>query len=242
MINIQRPPEFTMSTIAEIKQQILITSRVLYAPYGITDIQEGFSGHASHRLPSCDKYIVAGHTHVVGRSTLDVSYDDLVTVEIGTGQCLEGNMPLLGENVIHSGVYKARPDVNCVIHVHPFWCTVLSLLEDNVLGSPVFFADESQVESDEDGDALGKALGESYAILLPGHGIVIAADTIEQALVSTVFIEEQAKKLYHAAVLGKIPDNYLRLYTKPSRSTRDSDLMQWFYKKLKEKGIYPEQP
>jgi ribulose-5-phosphate 4-epimerase/fuculose-1-phosphate aldolase len=241
MINIQRPLEFTMSTLAEIKQQILIASRVLYAPYGITDIQEGFSGHVSHRLPGGDKYIVAGHTHVEGRSTLDVSYDDLVTVDLKTGERLEGTMPLLGENVIHTGVYRSRPDVNSVIHVHPFWCTVLSLVEDNVLGLPVFFTGESQVESEEDGDALGRALGDRYAILLPGHGAVVAADTIEQALVSTVFIEEQAKKLYHAAVLGRIPGNYLKLYTKPSRSTRDGDLMQWFYKKLREKGIYPEQ-
>ncbi|TFH14553.1 class II aldolase/adducin family protein, partial [Candidatus Bathyarchaeota archaeon] len=191
--------------IADIKQEILIASRVLYAPNGITNVQEGFSGHVSHRLPEGDKYIVTGHTHVVGRSTLDVGYDDLVSVDMKTGKRLEGTMPLLGENVIHTGVYRARPDVNCVIHVHPFWCTVLSLVDNQILGLPVFFTGKSQVESEEDGDALGRALGESYALLIPGHGVVVAADTIEQALVSTVYLEEQSKKLYHASVLGEIP-------------------------------------
>ncbi len=228
--------------IADIKQQILIASRVLYAPNGITNVQEGFSGHVSHKLPDGDRYIVAGHTHVVGRSTLDVDYDDLVTVDMKTGERLEGTMPLLGENVIHTGVYRARPDVNCVIHVHPFWCTVLSLVDNQILGLPVFFTGKSQVESEEDGDALGRALGESYALLIPGHGVVVAADTIEQALVSTVYLEEQSKKLYHASALGEIPEKYLRLNTKPSKATRDGDSMQWYLTKLKEKGIYPDQP
>ena len=227
---------------AEIKQAILIASRVLYAPNGITNVQEGFSGHVSHRLPPGDRYIVAGHTHVDGRSTLDVDYDDLVTVVMKTGERLDGSMPLLGENVIHTGVYRARPDVNCVIHVHPFWCTVLSLTENQVLGLPVFFTGRSQVESEEDGDALGRTLGDSFALLIPGHGVVVAADTIEQALTSTVFLEEQARKIYHASVLGKIPESYLRLNTKPSRATKDGDTMQWYLKKLKEKGLYPDPP
>ncbi|MCW4013083.1 MAG: class II aldolase/adducin family protein [Candidatus Bathyarchaeota archaeon] len=227
---------------AEIKQQILVASRVLYAPNGITDIQEGFSGHVSYRIPPGDKYIVTGHTHVEGRSTLDIGYDDLVTVDIKTGARVNGTMPLLGENVIHSGVYKARPDVNCVIHVHPFWSTVLSLVEKPVLGLPVFFSGKSQVESEADGDALGKALGESFALLIPGHGVVVAADTIEQALVSTVFLETQSKKLYHASLMGEIPDEYLKLNTKSPKATKEGDSMLWYIRSLKERGLFPELP
>ena len=226
--------------INEIKQKILIASRVLYAPNGITNVQEGFSGHVSHRLPDGDKYIVTGHTHVVGRSTLDIGYSDLVTVNMTTGERVDGTMPLLGENVIHTGVYRARPDVKCVIHVHPFWCTVLSLVENQMLGLPVFFTGKSQVESEEDGDALGKALGSGHGVLIPGHGIVVAAETLEQALVSTIYLEAQAKKLYHASVLGKIPDDYLRLNTKPPKAKWDGDSMQWYLAKLKEKDLYPE--
>lgn len=226
--------------INDIKQKILIASRVLYAPNGITDVQEGFSGHVSHRLPDCDKFIVTGHTHVVGRSTLDIDYNDLVTVDMDTGERVDGTMPLLGENVIHTGVYRARPDVNCVIHVHPFWCTVLSLVENQMLGLPVFFTGKSQVESEADGDALGKAMRDGFGVLIPGHGIVVAGETLVQALVSTVYLEAQAKKLYHASVLGVIPDEYLRLNITPPKATWDGDSMQWYIAGLKEKGLYPE--
>ena len=220
----------------------MIASRVLYAPHGVTNVQEGFSGHVSHRLPDGDKYIVTGHTHVVGRSTLNIGYSDLVTVNMKTGERVDGTMPLLGENVIHTGVYRARPDVNCVIHVHPFWCTVLSLVENQMLGLPVFFTGKSQVESEADGDALGKAMGDGYEVLISGHGIVMAAETLEQALVSTVYLEAQAKKFYHASVLGVIPDEYLRLNITPPKATWDGDSMQWYIAGLKEKGLYPELP
>ena len=124
-----------MSDIDRIKQKILIASRVLYAPNGITDVQEGFSGHVSRRLPGGGSYVVAGHTHVESRSTIgDVGCGDLVVVDMETGTRMEGSQPLLGENVIHMGVYRAREDVNSVIHVHPFWCTVWSLVENRPWG------------------------------------------------------------------------------------------------------------
>jgi len=231
-----------MSMVDGFKQKILIASRVLYAPNGVTDVQGSFSGHVSRRLPGGDSFVVAGHTHVEGRSTLDVGYEDLVVVDMETGERLEGTQPLLGENVIHTGVYRARRDVNCVIHVHPFWCTVFSLVEAPLLGLPVFFSGRSQVESDEDGDALGRALGGDSAILLPGHGVVTVGETVEQACMLTTFLEEQAKKLFHASLLGRVPRDYAELLLKPPKASIDSDSWLWYQEKLKEKGIYPELP
>ena len=224
------------------KQKILIASRVLYAPNGVTDVQGSFSGHVSCRLPGGDSFVVAGHTHLEGRSTLDVGYEDLVVVDMETGERLEGTQPLLGENVIHTGVYRARRDVNCVIHVHPFWCTVFSLVEGPGLGLPVYFSGRSQVESQEDGDALGRALGGDSAILLPGHGVVTVGETVEQACMLTTFLEEQAKKLFHASLLGKVPRRYAEILMKPPKASIESDTWLWYQEKLREKGIYPELP
>jgi ribulose-5-phosphate 4-epimerase/fuculose-1-phosphate aldolase len=231
-----------MSMVDGFKQKILIASRVLYAPNGVTDVQGSFSGHVSRRLPGGDSFVVAGHTHVEGRSTLDVGYEDLVVVDMETGARLEGTQPLLGENVIHTGVYRARGDVNCVIHVHPFWCTVFSLVEAPLLGLPVFFSGRSQVESEEDGDALGRALGDDSAILLPGHGVVAVGETVEQACMLTTFLEEQAKKLFHASLLGRVPRGYAELLLKPPKASIESDSWLWYQERLREKGIYPELP
>jgi L-fuculose-phosphate aldolase len=228
-----------MSEIDGCKQKILIASRILYAPNGITDVQEGFSGHVSRRLPGGESYVVAGHTHVEGRSTLDVGYEDLVVVDMETGTRLEGSQPLLGENVIHTGVYRARGDVNSVIHVHPFWCTVLSLVETPILGLPVFFTGRSQIESEEDGDALGEALGDGSAILLPGHGIVTVGESVEQACMLTASLDEKAKILFYALLLGKVPQEYSELLMRPPKASIESDSWRWYEEKLREKGLYP---
>jgi ribulose-5-phosphate 4-epimerase/fuculose-1-phosphate aldolase len=228
-----------MSKIDGFKQKILIASRILYAPNGITDVQKGFSGHVSRRLPRGESYVVAGHTHVEGRSTLDVGYEDLVVVDMETGTRLEGSQPLLGENVIHTGVYRARDDVNSVIHVHPFWCTVLSLVETPILGLPVFFTGRSQIESEEDGDALGEALGDGSAILLPGHGIVTVGESVQQACMLTTSLDEKAKMLFYALLLGKVPQEYSELLMRPPKASIESDSWRWYEEKLREKDLYP---
>ena len=129
---------------------------------------------------------------------------------------------------LYTRVFKARLDVNCVILVHPFWCTVLSLLENQILGLPVFFSGRRQVESLEDGEAIRRALGDSFGLLIPCHGVVVAHDILEQTLVSTVYLESQTKKLYHASVMGKIAKAYLDLNIKPPRATIDGDYVLWF--------------
>jgi L-fuculose-phosphate aldolase len=231
-----------MSEVDRLKQLVLVASRILFAPNGITEVQTGFSGHVSLRLPDGGSYVVAGHTHVEGRSTLDIGYEDLVVVDMETGERLEGSQPLLGENVIHTGVYRARPDVNCVIHVHPYWCTVWSLVEEPSLGLPVFFTGRSQVESEEDGDALGEALGEESAILLPGHGIVTAGETVMATCRLTAFLDEQAKKLYRASLLGRVPPEYAELLLTQPHASIESDSWLWYEERLREKGLYPELP
>lgn len=232
-----------MSEIDRLKQKILVASRILYAPNGITDVQEGFSGHVSRRLPGGDRYVVAGHTHVEGRSTLgEVGYEDLVVVDMKTGGRLEGSQPLLGENVIHTGIFRVREDVNSVIHVHPFWCTVLSLIEKPIMGLPVYFTGRYQIESEEDGEGLGRALGDDSAILLPGHGIVTVGRTVEQACMLTASLNEQAKKLYYASLLGKVPRDYVELVMRPPGASIESDSWRWYEVRLREKGLYPELP
>ena len=232
-----------MSEINIIKQKILIASRILYAPNGITEVQEGFTGHVSCRLPEGDNYIVTGHTHLEGRSTLgDIEYEDLVKVDLKTGERLDGTQPLLGENTIHTGIYRARNEVTSVIHVHPFWCTIWSLVENPSLGLPVYFTGKSQIESEEEGEKLGTTLGNDSAVLLPGHGIVTVGKTIEEACIITASINEQAKKLWYATLLGKIPQKYLELIMRPPRTSIEGDTWRWYMAKIREKGLYPKLP
>lgn len=42
---------------------------------------------------------------------------------------LEGTGMANPANRFHSWIYRARPDVNCIVHTHPLPCAALSMLE-----------------------------------------------------------------------------------------------------------------
>lgn len=232
-----------MSELDIYMKKIIMASRILYASNGITDVQTGSAGHVSRRIPNKNSYLVAGHVHEEGRATLgEVEYKDLLTIDIKTGKRLEGIQPLLGENIIHTAIYRSRNDVNSVIHVHPFWCVVWSLVEEPILDLPVLFTGRFEISSEEDGKNLTKKLGDERAVLLPGHGLITVGETIEQATVLTASLNEQAKKLYYASLLGSIPKQYVELLLRRHTNPTGGDTWLWYISKLKEKGIYPNLP
>jgi len=232
---------YTMSDINKLKQKILIASRVLYAPNGITNVEVGLSGHVSGRLPGEDTYLVIGHIHAEGRSHLgDADYDDLVTVDVKTGQKISGTRDLVEESIIHTAIYRARSDVNSIIHVHPFWCGVWSLTEKQVMDVPVLVTGRFLITSEQDGKDLVNTLGDGNAILHPGHGVVVVGETVERACASTITLEDLAKKLFCASLLGSIPKPHLEVILRGKRGS--SQNWPWYEAKLKEKGIYPNLP
>jgi len=232
-----------MSELDRLKQKILIGSRALYSPYGITNVENGYSGHVSGRLPGQDTYLVAGHTHHEGRSTMgDVEYEDLLTVDVKTGKKISGQKPLLDESIIHTAVYRARNDVNGIVHAHPFWCTVLSLTEKTIMELPILYTGRFWIASEGDGKKLIESLGDGRVVLHPGHGVVIVGATVEQACIYTNQLESLAQKLFYASLLGNIPKTRVQPILERSADPVGVDQWLWYERKLKEKGLYPSLP
>lgn len=89
---------------------------------------------------------------------------------------------------IHGEIYKARPDVMAVVHGHPselvaFSVSSLPLYYDDVI-IPVWDARDhndgrfSIVNSPELGASMAETLGSGNAVLLLGHGIVVASNSL----------------------------------------------------------------
>src|SRR4030095_12186553 len=79
------------------------------------------SGHGSVRRDDGSFHINSGAS-VRGALTVD----DIVTVDL-QGTLLEGAARPPLEFHIHSEIYRARPDVRAVLHLHPQWSTLLTL-------------------------------------------------------------------------------------------------------------------
>ncbi len=187
-----------------IKSDIVTAIRMLEHA-GLVDM----NGHVSHRIPGTDRVLI--NSRAASRATLTV--DDIVTIDLD-GNLLDGDAEPPSEYHIHTGVYRARSDVNSVLHHHPHWQTILGIARVDM--QPVFsigsFVDSampvyetsSLVNTRELGDELAATLGGHTVASLRYHGSVVAEAEIEALFARAVYVEENAQKQYYASLLGNV--------------------------------------
>ncbi|HVL69698.1 MAG TPA: class II aldolase/adducin family protein [Vicinamibacterales bacterium] len=192
------------SEVALLKQKVAQATRML-AREGVI----ASSGHVSARVPGTDR-VVIGPADV----TRDIlTADDIVTVDLNSKK-VDGVRPPPLETEIHTGIYRARPDVMSVVHSHPLHSVVFSVTKKPILPISVhgaIFADGvptfehvGHVNTRELGDALGRTLGKHRAVLIKMHGAAIVGDSVEEAFVATLQLEENAEKQLWAEATGTV--------------------------------------
>ena len=188
-------------TEAEQKQQIVRCIRMLEHA-GIMD----FNGHASLRLPDNRMLINIGNCQ---RSRLTA--DDICTIDFDGKQLAGTGKPPL-EFHLHAGVYKARPDVNAVIHCHPNWSTVLTTAGATYLpvyaqGSLVYplpvLDSPNSINNPEMAKRLTDVLGTRPAAVMKAHGAMTAGKSLVDAFVLMTYLEDNAQRQYMAMQIGE---------------------------------------
>lgn len=157
------------------------------------------SGHVSARIPGTD-LVVIGPADVT-RDILTAT--DIVTVDLNSKK-ISGKRREPLETEIHTGIYRARPDVMAVVHSHPVHSVVFSVTKKPILPVSVhgaIFADGvptfdhvGHVNTRELGDGLARVLGLHRAALVKMHGAVIVGASVEEAFVAALQLEENAEK------------------------------------------------
>jgi L-fuculose-phosphate aldolase len=182
--------------VEDLKRKLALTYQILYLE-GVA--RDDTLGHVSARLPGKEKVYVKPW----GMGFEEVAPDGLVSMDLEGKQLEDGEGRLHSEVPLHNEIYKARPDVNCVVHVHPFYATLLSCVSrgkvrvvnqatQHFATGLAFYESSELIRSKDQGNSLAQALGNGSAVLLKNHGVVTAAATIEQALVLTVQLEKAA--------------------------------------------------
>lgn len=189
-----------MSEILDHKKQLVRCIRML-ENNGIMD----YNGHASTRIGDGRMLINIGNCQ---RSKLTV--EDICTIDFD-GNVIEGNGKPPLEFHLHAGVYKARADVDAVIHCHPTWSTVLSTAGVKYLpvyaqGSlvyplPVLDSPDS-INNVTMAKRLTDTLGNGPAALMKAHGAMTAGKTIIDAFVLLNYLEENAERQHLAMQIG----------------------------------------
>jgi ribulose-5-phosphate 4-epimerase/fuculose-1-phosphate aldolase len=112
---------------------------------------------------------------------------------------------------IHSGVYKARPDVNCVMHTHTRSGTAISITKHGLL--PI--SQDSTVVMDDLGyhdygtpatqsecDALGQSCQDVNCVILRNHGLLTLGATVPAAFLRMYFLEHACSAQVAASSLS----------------------------------------
>ena len=163
-------------------------------------------GHCSARRDADSFYVNSGAS--VRRS---LTVEDIVTVGLD-GALLEGTAKPPLEFHIHAEVYRARPDINAVMHTHPRWSTFLTMTgiefkpvmpQGALLGEVPVVDSPLSVNSKEAGRQLAETLGNARAVFLKSHGAVVVGADITECFALAAYAEENACRQYMASQIGE---------------------------------------
>jgi L-fuculose-phosphate aldolase len=178
------------------KKKLILAGQVL-----VDEGQDDFTrGHISVRVPD-DPGQFFMKPHSVGLD--EITLANILTIDLA-GNVVAGTARRHSEVHIHSEVYKARPDVACVLHTHPPYAVALSASGTPLkcFGQPsALFYDALALYDDtinlirtpEMGARVAQRLGCGRAVLLKNHGVVVAGPSIEEVVISALMLENAAK-------------------------------------------------
>jgi len=209
------------SELDDVKREVAAANRVL-ANLGLATGLTAALGHASMRVPSQPHhFFVKGREYEFDALAI-MEPDDMVMCNTdGFLVAARAGLTQCSEVKIHACIYKLRPDVNAVVHVHPRYTILMSVLTGTVkpmrqegaqlLRRPLpIYPHVKTIQNDDEGMEVADLLGTHSAILLRGHGAVTAGKNVSDAVMNMAHLEEQAQMNYLAYCAAGKDYPYLR--------------------------------
>ena len=227
-------------TVDELKEKVALSCQIL-AQHGLV---KGSTGHVSTREPGTDNILIRGRP-VNDRGLRFAEPSSIMRVDLEAQPVGDnGGVRRIGEIYLHTDLYKYRPDVNAVIHAHPpgvLLCTIngvklrpiFSGYEPGAMRiglydlAPVFDRSITLHTREETAPFLDLFANHDMA-LMPGHGIVVAGRSVEEATSRALALENLSRINWLAHVGGGAPDisdedkaEWRRRDRDPSRGERE---------------------
>ena len=169
------------------------------------------SGHVSTRLPDNAGFLIQS----VHASRSQLSPSDIFTLSFD-GEIIDGPMDTkpVSEFHIHSEIYKARNDVNAILHADSKVPTLFTIAEGAELmpvlnhayrwrdGIPVH-PDTGHIDTPELGREMVETIGNANVVMLRAHGLVLVSENIKSLLIDGIHFDRNAQAQFEATMLGK---------------------------------------
>ena len=148
------------------------------------------------------------------KSLSDLKEEDIVLVDFD-GNSLTKGKPSSEVNM-HLEIYKRRDDVKGIVHTHSPYATGFAFSSKKIKRYEGFGeikkAYLSSIEYEKPGtDELAKKASEGIAdedvLILKNHGVICVSDSLKEAKLLAIFVEETAKTQFVTYMLNSVEDN-----------------------------------
>jgi ribulose-5-phosphate 4-epimerase/fuculose-1-phosphate aldolase len=189
----------------------LVAAYRILAEHGVIDAY----GHVSVRAVNDPK------RYLLSRSIAPelVTHGDILEYDLESNPIDPRGRESVRERFIHGEIYKARPDVNAVVHNHspsvvPFSVTttpmqplfhMAAFVGEGVPNFEIRDAEKGTdllVKTPYLGQALARSLGRSPAALMRGHGSVTVGETLPRAVGRSIYLEISARMQLQAIAIA----------------------------------------
>ena len=189
----------------------LVAAYRILAEHGVIDAY----GHVSVRAAGDPQ------RYLLSRSIAPelVTHDDILQYDLESKPIDPRGRESVRERFIHGEIYKARPDVNAVVHNHspsvvPFSVTTVPMrplfhmaafVGEGVPNFEIRDAEKGTdllVKTPYLGQALAKSLGRSPAALMRGHGSVTVGESLPRAVGRSIYLEMSARMQLQAITIA----------------------------------------
>jgi ribulose-5-phosphate 4-epimerase/fuculose-1-phosphate aldolase len=199
--------------IDAVKRRIALACRIMYKEGMVEHLGYEFAGHISVKIAP-NRFVMPGHLHDKARGLYDIRPSDMVVADMN-GKVVSGRLEPVDEIVIHTGIYKARPEVNSVLHMHAPAATALASSDQTILpvsirgsffwqGVPVLERGPCLIDSEEIANELVAKMGNLPAVIHKGHGIVTAGKNLDEACISAILLEGAARQQILSKQFGNL--------------------------------------
>lgn len=175
----------------------------------------GSGGNLSARAPDADEcWVTAAGTWL---DRLDRG--SFVRIRISDGAALDNTLKAAPSTEVglHLATYRARPDVNAVVHLHPQTVLLLDAIGEPIrlvttdhafyLRRVVTMAFSPPGQPEVGALAAAACADGTNCVVLSHHGCSVLADSVELAHKRAFYLEEAALLTYRALALGRTPES-----------------------------------
>jgi L-fuculose-phosphate aldolase len=136
----------------------------------------------------------------------------------------------------HLWVYRARPDVQAIVHTHPPYTSALTMIGEPLkighMDSTMLAGQVAHLKdwpglpvADDEGRIISQALGDKKAILLAHHGLLTAGVSVQEACYLAVFFERAARAQIRAMGAGVVREVEAKLAEEAGNFLRQASIV-----------------